>query len=616
MKHASLKPLPEDCEIIQEVKTKQNVGQEQKEQLQEQKEQERQQPSLDISVLEEPNKVVQSKPITEEVEKRTIDNAEDRKREQNEIEDNIDVEKENWLITQWKLLTEVANWKKTAKDLDLDLKLAQKSNESLLKEMLGLQEDYKKVSSAAGHLQQKVHTQEEEIKELKIKIDLDVDEKEEAKIKIEKMMQELDQEGIPKCPVCDKRFPNTEILQGHIDINHEGHRHPDNNMPVKRNIVYEEMENSEQSGYGTTKDYKLVAVQCKKCDEILANNHLLRLHMRKHVRKEQEVLKCTNCDCEYKTTDEASFLNHVVDNHSTLHICQTCNNRFPSKQELVAHIVREHNFKTSNTTNVTAETVTAAPVSQQNTSQQLGPNQIKCFDCGIMLPSREDLMKHKKQHHWKTRLCKFYHGTGRGCRFPDRVCFNIHRIEEQQQGLVQGPDVLIRGQGIRRQEQEIRRQEQEIRGQGQEASWGQGQEVSWGQGQGRESLHRQDLGQGQGVVRGQEVSWARVAGGQGQVEGAWGQTYDARSSIDCRDGTNCQYFNQGTCRYRHQNIRNQTHRNQTISNQRSQNSEDEPTESSFNMQEMKATLDNLVKIVYDLKSLKDFPKVNQQKPPQ
>ena len=127
MKHASLKPLPEDCEIIQEVKTKQNVGQEQKEQLQEQKEQERQQPSLDISVLEEPNKVVQSKPITEEVEKRTIDNAEDRKREQNEIEDNIDVEKENWLITQWKLLTEVANWKKTAKDLDLDLKLAQKS---------------------------------------------------------------------------------------------------------------------------------------------------------------------------------------------------------------------------------------------------------------------------------------------------------------------------------------------------------------------------------------------------------------------------------------------------------------------------------------------------------
>ena len=37
----------------------------------------------------------------------------------------------------------------------------------------------------------------------------------------------------------------------------------------------------------------------------------------------------------------------------------------------------------------------------------------------------------------------------------------------------------------------------------------------------------------------------------------------------------------------------------------------EESSSSFNMQEMKLTLENLVKAVYNLKSLSDFPKVGQ-----
>ena len=40
-------------------------------------------------------------------------------------------------------------------------------------------------------------------------------------------------------------------------------------------------------------------------------------------------------------------------------------------------------------------------------------------------------------------------------------------------------------------------------------------------------------------------------------------------------------------------------------------SENEVEGSSFNMHEMKLTLDNLVKVVYNLKSLTDFPEVNQ-----
>ena len=108
------------------------------------------------------------------------------------------------------------------------------------------------------------------------------------------------------------------------------------------------MENSDQTGYGTTNNYQLVSVQCKKCDEQVQNNHQLRLHMRKHMRNEAQTIRCTNC--EYESNDENSFLNHIVDNHSTIHICQTCNNRFPTKQELIDHAERDHGFKYTNST--------------------------------------------------------------------------------------------------------------------------------------------------------------------------------------------------------------------------------------------------------------------------
>jgi hypothetical protein len=42
-----------------------------------------------------------------------------------------------------------------------------------------------------------------------------------------------------------------------------------------------------------------------------------------------------------------------------------------------------------------------------------------------------------------------------------------------------------------------------------------------------------------------------------------------------------------------------------------QSSENQSSESTFNMQEMKVTLDNLVIAVYNLKSHKDFSKVKQ-----
>ena len=189
-------------------------------------------------------------------------------------------------------------------------------------------------------------------------------------------------------------------------------------------------------------------------------------------------------------------------------------------------------------------------------------------------------MKHKREQHWKQKRCPYWHGNGRGCRFPDSVCFNFHGREDQQQG-----------RGAPRQEiqrQEPGRQEQNFRSQGQETG-GQG---SWGR-----------------------ISWAERAGGQREES----QVLDARSRIDCRDGTSCRYFRQGECRYRHSTQTSRGQNRQSSQGQVSEgrtssknSTENEEEESSFNMHEMKLTLDNLVKVVYNLKSLADFPKIIQE----
>ena len=442
------------------------------------------------------------------------------------------------------MFAEAENWRKTAQDLDIDLKQVHKANEKLLKEKLITEEDYQKVATAAGELQTRVHNLEEEIKEIKLKADLDNEEKEKVKFTLEKLQAELNQEGIPMCPLCNKRFPTIDVLEGHIDINHGDTTEQQGNDGLV-------MENSEQTGYGTTKGYQLVSVQCKKCDETLQNNHLLKIHMRKHMRKDQQTLKCTNC--EYETEDENAYLQHIVDKHSTIHNCQTCGNRFPTKEELIGHTVREHFFHTNNPVN------------------QAANNQIECYDCGAMFTSRDEMMTHKKKQHWKQKRCNYYWSLGSGCRFPDRVCYNIHGQEEFQ--------------GQVRSRQEVRRQE-----------------------------------------TGGQVSWAGVARGQVTRQG-W--SHNARDNIDCRDGSQCRYNWKGSCRYRHNNQQNNQTNSQTnnqTNNQNNnqinsqnknqtninQNNRSETDDSSFNMQEMKITLDNLVKVVYNLKSLADFLKVNPE----
>ena len=109
--------------------------------------------------------------------------------------------------------------------MDLDLKSALKSDEKLIKDQLGVKEDYQKVSQVAGELQGKVHNLQEEVKEMKLKIELAVKAKDQAEIELEQLKSDLDSAGIPKCPICAKWFPTTEVIKRHIESRHEEQIH-------------------------------------------------------------------------------------------------------------------------------------------------------------------------------------------------------------------------------------------------------------------------------------------------------------------------------------------------------------------------------------------------------
>ena len=166
--------------------------------------------------------------------------------------------------------------------------------------------------------------------------------------------------------------------------------------------VYEDV--TESGNMLPHQEKSMLTIGCKKCDKVLKSDHELREHMKRHIKMQNKMITCSFCD--HTTNDENDLINHVVDNHSPKHTCATCNSEFSTKTKMMEHILRDHGFTfTANT--------------QPETKMQ-------CHDCNEKFSTKSQLMEHKTQKHYKTRLCPFFHGTGRGCSFPSNVCFNIH----------------------------------------------------------------------------------------------------------------------------------------------------------------------------------------------
>ena len=143
---------------------------------------------------------------------------------------------------------------------------------------------------------------------------------------------------------------------------------------------------------------------CKKCDKVLESDTQMRQHIKEHKSSNNELIKCHHCD--FLTDNGNAHINHMVDIHSTKHTCNSCGEVFPTKNEWNIHVENIHGFK-YNLNNI--------------------PNtEMECHDCDRKFTNKFELMQHKREAHYKKRLCSYWHGTGWGCRFPADQCLNIH----------------------------------------------------------------------------------------------------------------------------------------------------------------------------------------------
>ena len=65
-----------------------------------------------------------------------------------------------------------------------------------------------------------------------------------------------------------------------------------------------------------------------------------------------------------------------MDNHSTLHDCNTCKKEFQNKVELIDHIVKEHTMKKNHN-----EAVNNGALNKNYSNINLPNIEIKCYEC-------------------------------------------------------------------------------------------------------------------------------------------------------------------------------------------------------------------------------------------
>ena len=192
---------------------------------------------------------------------------------------------------------------------------------------------------------------------------------------------------------------------------------------------------------------------CKKCDEKILGNKNFREHMQTHLLDKNKELSCYYCD--FKTKNENVFLNHITSVHGAGHTCLTCNSTFKTQTDMISHvvekhkkkdpvkekcvscgeeftklehltehIVRHHTMLTSNgQANIAGKQLVQLWPQQE---QQRNHNNINCFDCGNMFNNQGQLMIHKREKHFKQKLCNYYQRQG-NCRFGEQ-CLNIHEV--------------------------------------------------------------------------------------------------------------------------------------------------------------------------------------------
>ena len=270
--------------------------------------------------------------------------------------------------------------------------------------------------------------------------------------------------------ILEKLKVTEDILQA-LEIDHEEKEELDNRRKSENQnyeVTIEEDEDDLVEDITTgqlhpTKRAQIVNIGptpdivCKKCDKKITDKEGMRNHLKSHMRTEKVMIKCDHCI--FETNDGDILLNHISQTHIKFQNCLTCKMAFLSTDELIAHAVKVHtlvksNIDTSKCAVCGEEFVDVEPLIHHilrihslvneetlatteagNQLQRVWPNEntpsFKCYDCGQGVSERGDLIKHKREKHYKQKNCKSFHDNNY-CRFSAVDCIYIHRPEERQ----------------------------------------------------------------------------------------------------------------------------------------------------------------------------------------
>ena len=201
---------------------------------------------------------------------------------------------------------------------------------------------------------------------------------------------------------------------------------------------------------------------CKKCDKNIAGSQGFKEHMQTHKDQDQN-LACHLCD--FNTNNGNVFINHMASVHSGDGItCLTCNKTFKTKDEMIHHVLTTHKMKESvkekcvtcneefrkiehltehiltkhtmittdgNANNAGKQLVQIWPLQERSNNRNITQGAKQCYDCRNIFNSHHQLMVHKRETHYKQKLCHFYHNQG-SCRFGDQ-CLDIHENNQHNQ---------------------------------------------------------------------------------------------------------------------------------------------------------------------------------------
>ena len=169
------------------------------------------------------------------------------------------------------------------------------------------------------------------------------------------------------------------------------------------------------------------------------------------------MIKCDQCNFETNGWD--ILLNHISKTHIKFQTCLSCKRTFVNTEDLVAHAMKDHTLVKSNMDTdkcavcaeefisvealishilrihnlVNEHTLVTTEAGRQ--LEKVWPNEVsfnfKCYHCGQGFSERGDLIKHKREKHYKHKNGKSYH-EHHYCRFSAIECIYIHRQEERQ----------------------------------------------------------------------------------------------------------------------------------------------------------------------------------------